>query len=109
MATILPVSILLILIAIGVHYEALAFGSRWLGKLSIAPRIRVLLGVLLTLCAHFVEVVLFAVGWYYLLVTDMAILSAGWGSCRLPRAFECCSASFTYLEMQRHWYERDED
>ena len=43
-------------------YEALAFGSRWLGKLSIAPRIRVLLGVLLTLCAHFVEVVLFAVG-----------------------------------------------
>ena len=31
--------------------------------------------MLLTLCAHFVEVVLFAVGWYYLLVTDMAILS----------------------------------
>ena len=140
MATILPVSILLILIAIGVHYEALAFGSRWLGKLSIAPRIRVLLGVLLTLCAHFVEVVLFAVGWYYLLVTDMAILSGvvsgptdilyfslitytslGYGDiappARLLAGIESLiglgliawSASFTYLEMQRHWYARDED
>ena len=136
MATILPVSILLILLAIGVHYEALAFGSRWLGKLSIAPRLRVLLGVLLTLCAHFVEVVLFAVGWYYLLVTDMAILSgevseptditytslgygdiAPLGPARLLAGIESLiglgliawSASFTYLEMQRHWYERDED
>ena len=142
MATILPVSILLILISIGVHYEALAFGSRWLGKLSIAPRIRVLLGVLLTLCAHFVEVVLFAVGWYYLLVTDMAILSgvvsgptdilyfslitytslgygdiAPLGPARLLAGIESLiglgliawSASFSYLEMQRHWYERDED
>ncbi len=74
-ATILPVSIVLILIAVGVHYEALSFGSRWLGKLPISPRIRVLLAVLLTLCAHFAEVVLFAIGWYALLATDMAALS----------------------------------
>ena len=75
MATILPISILLTLVAVGVHCESLAFGSRWLGKLPIAPRLRVLFVVLLTLCAHFVKVVLFAVGWYCLLAADIATLS----------------------------------
>ena len=89
-----------------------------------------------------VEVVLFAVGWYYLLVTDMATLSgvvsrptdilyfslvtytslgygdiAPLGPARLLAGIESLiglgliawSASFTYLEMQHHWYERDED
>jgi len=71
MATILSVSIALILITIGVHHEAPALGSRCLDRLPISPRIRVLLAVFLTLCAHFIEVVLFAVGWYYLLATNI--------------------------------------
>ena len=138
MATILPVSISLILSAIGVHHEALAFGS----QLSVAPRIRVLLVVLLTLCAHFVEVALFAVGWYYLLANDIATLSgavdgptevlyfslvtytllgygdiAPLGPARLLAGVESLiglgliawSASFTYLQMQRYWFEHDGD
>lgn len=47
MAAILPVSILLVLITVGVHYEMLAFGSRRLGKLPTTPRVRVLFAVLL--------------------------------------------------------------
>lgn len=141
MAAILPVSILLVLITVGVHYEMLAFGSRWLGKMPTTPCVRVLFAVLLTLCAHFVEVVLFAVGWYYLLAADLAALSGvvsgptdvlyfslvtytslGYGDisplgpARLLAGIESLiglgliawSASFTYLEMQRHWYKQED-
>ena len=58
------VNILVIASAVTIHYEFLHRISLFLPKLNIRHRLRIVLGVLLSLCAHAVEVWLFAISFY---------------------------------------------
>ncbi|MEZ5530724.1 MAG: ion channel [Porticoccaceae bacterium] len=57
-------------IAVLIHYEALYRLALWLPKLGIAPRFRVLCGILGAFIAHVVEIWLFAFAYYLLLAWD---------------------------------------
>lgn len=67
-------------IVVLIHYEALSLLSRFIPKLSLPHRFRVVLGVLGALIAHGVEVWLFAFIYYFM------HHNVGWGS--LTGSFE---------------------
>ena len=69
------VTAVLILLAVGIHYEILNLTSNGLRGLKLSHRIRVVLAVLAALSAHFLEVILFAVGWKILLAAGEVQLS----------------------------------
>jgi len=69
------VTAVLILLSVGIHYEALSLTSNAARRIRLAHRIRVVLGVLAALGAHFLEVVVFAIGWQILLKAGVARLS----------------------------------
>lgn len=50
------VNSVLIAIAVMIHYEALRYLSTTVSQLSIKPRLRVVVGVFGTLCAHIAEI-----------------------------------------------------
>lgn len=54
-------------IAVLIHYEALYRLALWLPKFGIAPRFRVLFGILGAFCAHVLEIWLFAFAYFLLL------------------------------------------
>jgi hypothetical protein len=66
-------TIVISLIAIGIHYEALRLASSRLMMAHVKPRLRVALAVIVALIAHLLEVVVFAVALWLL-------LHGGWGS-----------------------------
>lgn len=61
------ITLTLVVLATMIHYEALARMARWFPTLPLAPRRRVILGILGGLFAHVAEVWLFACG-YYLMI-----------------------------------------
>ncbi len=69
-------SITLILLCMGVHHEALRLASSRLIASHIPPRLNVSLAVLIALAAHFVEVVIFSIGWHVLLQDGVGSLSS---------------------------------
>jgi hypothetical protein len=69
------VTAVLIVLAVGIHYEMLSLISNGIRRLSPGHRFRVAIAVLGALGAHFVEVILFAFGWKLLLSAGAAHLS----------------------------------
>jgi hypothetical protein len=69
------VTAVLILLSVGIHYEALSLTSNAARRNPLAHRIRVVLAVLAALIAHFIEVIVFAIGWQILLTAGVARLS----------------------------------
>ncbi len=66
MLTILPVTILLVMVSVILHYEALLRLSNLIKSLQIHSRFRVVYGVIGALIAHVSEVMVFAFGYYFL-------------------------------------------
>jgi len=69
------VTAVLILLSVGIHYEILSLTSNIARRIRLAHRNRVMLVVLAALGAHFLEVVVFAIGWQILLTAGIARLS----------------------------------
>lgn len=57
----------LVAAAVLIHFEALNFLTILIPKLSIKPRLRILLGVFGSLFAHVVEIWTFAFGYYFMI------------------------------------------
>lgn len=68
------INTLLVLICVVIHYETLYQLARKLSVVHISPRRRVLVGVMVILLAHIVEIWLFALGYYAM------VHSSGFGS-----------------------------
>jgi prepilin signal peptidase PulO-like enzyme (type II secretory pathway) len=66
-----------ILLAVGIHYEALSLASNCMRSIPLGHRVRVAAAVLAALGAHFLEVIAFALGWKLLLALGEARLSIG--------------------------------
>ncbi|ACV27172.1 potassium channel family protein [Kangiella koreensis] len=64
MIFILVVTVLLIMLTVGVHYQALYSISIFLERIKTAGRYKVMLGVLLALIAHFIEIWIFGITYY---------------------------------------------
>lgn len=64
MIFILIVTLVLIMIAVGVHYQALYSISVLLERIQTAGRYKVMLGVLMALVAHFIEIWVFGIAYY---------------------------------------------
>lgn len=60
---------LLVAVAVTIHYEMLRVLSIIIPKLKIKHRLRVLIGVFGTICAHIVEVWLFGLAFFLMLAT----------------------------------------
>ena len=58
--------VVLVLIVIGIHYEALGLATRWLPHLAALRRARVALVVAVALVAHLVEAGLFGVAFHWM-------------------------------------------
>jgi len=69
------VTVAMVVLAVGIHYEMLNLISNAVPRMTLGRRFRVAVAVLATLGAHFVEVILFAIGWKILLSADVAHLS----------------------------------
>lgn len=69
------IPVLLVLLVVGVHYEALNLATRALRRFGLIHRLRVALAVLIALAAHFVESAIFAVGWLISIKTGGVVLS----------------------------------
>lgn len=66
MLTVLPVTILLVIASVILHYEALLRLSNLIRSLKIHSRFLVVYGVIGALIAHVSEVMIFAFGYYFL-------------------------------------------
>ena len=69
------VTVVLVILAVGIHYEMLSLISNGVRRLKLNHRLRVGVAVLGALGAHFIEVILFAIGWKILILADFAHLS----------------------------------
>ena len=65
----LAINISLVAIAVVIHYEMLRLLSVLIPRLRIKHRLRVLIGVFGTICAHMIEFCLFGLA-FYLMVRD---------------------------------------
>lgn len=61
-------AIILSLLTVGLHYESLVFISYFVRRVSGSKRIGVALAVTLALGAHIVEVAVYTIGWYVLIL-----------------------------------------
>jgi len=59
-------STFLLLAVVLIHYEALRYTSQWLPRLTMPPRQRILVVLMIAFVAHAVEVLLYAVMYYVL-------------------------------------------
>jgi hypothetical protein len=66
---------LLVILSVGIHYEALRFASALALQPGLPHRFRVAVGVLVAFVAHSLEALLFAIGWAVLLRMGVAQLS----------------------------------
>lgn len=69
-------SLVLVLLSVGIHYEALSLASAVVAWVRISRRMRVVLGLLIALAAHVVEVMVFAAGWAVLIASGISRLSS---------------------------------
>ncbi len=69
------ITAVLVILVVGVHYEMLSLISNGVRRLKLNHRLRVGVAVLAALGAHFIEVILFAIGWKILIVAGLAHLS----------------------------------
>ena len=67
-------AVLLTLLCVGLHYEALRLASTWVAKARIRPRLRVAVAILAALVAHLLEVLVFAGSWVILLRGSTPVL-----------------------------------
>jgi hypothetical protein len=67
MLTVLAVVLLLVMVSVMLHYEALLHVSSLIKRLQINSRLRVVYGVMGALIAHVSEVMVFAFGYYFLI------------------------------------------
>lgn len=136
----LALIIAIVLIVVVIHYESLLWLTRLLAKMQTLQRMRLLIGVLAALCAHAVEVTVFAFAYYrlhhqgggelignfdgsfpdclYYSLTTFTTLGFGdiapMGAMRYLTGAESLvglvlitwTASFLFIEMQRHWRDR---
>ena len=70
MAITLTVTMLLVILAVLVHSQALLWLSKWLPRMRTSSRWKVVSGLLGALFAHLFEVWLFALGYFFLLQGD---------------------------------------
>ena len=61
----LLITFALVLIIVLIHYETLRLLSEQLLTLKIQPRLRILVVIYGTFCAHLLEIALFGVGYYF--------------------------------------------
>lgn len=64
-------NIFIISLCVLFHYDMLTRISQALPRMRVAPRFRVLLGVLAALVAHVVEIWIFAFGYYVMIHTEL--------------------------------------
>jgi len=82
----------LVAAAVGIHYEILRLLSILIPKLKIKHRLRVIVGVFGTICAHVIEIWLFGIGFYYLgSLGDIGSLSGNFDGSLI----DCVYFSFT--------------
>lgn len=86
------INIFLVSAAVVIHYEILRLLSIIIPKLQIKHRLRVIIGVFGTICAHVVEIWLFGIG-FYLLVSyaDIGTLAGNFDGSLV----DCVYFSFT--------------
>ncbi len=60
------INISLLTAAVVIHYEILRVLSRLIPKLQVKHRVRVVVGVFGTICAHIVEIWLFGIAFYFM-------------------------------------------
>ena len=70
----LPVTVLLIVLSVLVHYEVLQWLANGLPRLTFRHRVTIVFGVFGALLAHSIEVWVFAIGYY--LITRMDIFGS---------------------------------
>lgn len=64
MLTVTLINIVVVALAVLIHYECLAGMNRFLCHFHAKPRVRIVMGVLGVLIAHCIEVWIFALGYY---------------------------------------------
>lgn len=69
MITALLISFALIALTIAIHYEVLRFTSNWIVDVNIFPRARMILVLALAMVSHLLQVLLYAVAFYWMLST----------------------------------------
>lgn len=141
MLDILILNCLLVGITVAIHYEFVSHSAVIIPKLCVSGRSRILVGTVLALCAHILEIWVFAFGYYlsskvdglgslsgnfsgtlldsvYFSMTTYTTLGFGditpIGDIRFLAGIESLTglvlitwtASFLFLEMQRHWQEK---
>jgi hypothetical protein len=72
---IFAVSLLLVALSIGIHFEALWLVQAMVARMPGIHRVRVAVAVLFAIIAHLVEVVVFGLGWAFLVDSGAAPLS----------------------------------
>lgn len=83
---------ILVSLSVIIHYEVLYQLARKLPYVNIIPKYRVLLGVFTILCAHVVEIWLFAIGYFAMIsLDDFGTLSGNFNQSLL----DCAYFSFT--------------
>ena len=66
MLVVLLLSCLVVAVTVTVHYEFLYHATRFIPKMTIKPRLRIIFGVFVGLVAHTVEVWIFAAAFYFM-------------------------------------------
>jgi len=59
-------TMLIVVVAVGIHYEGLRFYSRWMTHSRLRPRVRVVLVIYGLLILHTIEIWLFGIGFWWL-------------------------------------------
>lgn len=89
---VIVINTLLVVGAVLIHYETLYHLARWLPRVNVRPRLKVLLGVAGILVAHVAEIWMFALGyWAYLAMPGMGSLT---GNVSDGSLLECSYFSF---------------
>ncbi|MFP8967321.1 potassium channel family protein [Pokkaliibacter sp. CJK22405] len=74
MLMVFAINALVVATCVLVHYECLELMSRWIPRLPLRHRLRIVIGVWGALCAHAIEV------WLFALAYDWMLKRPGWGT-----------------------------
>ena len=66
MTTVLLTILVTVSLSIGVHHEVFSMLVAWLPRVRLAPRRKILVGILAAVVAHLVEIGIFAAGYVFL-------------------------------------------
>ncbi len=90
------VTILLVGLSVVIHYEALYTVAKFMGHVRNRPRRWVVFGVIGALLAHVTEIWLFALGYYFLILSEQAETLEG--NCPMI----CQNADIIRMSHRRH-------